>query len=93
MKRVGVRVDGDVQGVGFRWWAQTRGRRVGLTGSVQNLWGGGVELHLQGEDASVDAMVDELISRAPGGRRPGTVRSHSIERETVLPDEASFDVR
>lgn len=93
MKRVAVWVDGDVQGVGFRWWALNVGNRLGLTGTVQNLWDGRVELHVQGEDATVDRMVAEVTGRWPSMRRPGTVTSHVIAPEPVVEGESVFDVR
>ncbi len=92
MKRVGVWINGDLHGVGFRWWAQTLGRNMGLTGTVQNLWGGGVELHIQGDDEVVDKMVAEATSRTPAGRRPGVVTVHVVEPEAVLEGESGFEI-
>ena len=40
---------GRVQGVGFRWQAHRICLSLGLTGYVQNLWDGRVEMEAQGE--------------------------------------------
>ena len=36
-ERVGFRVQGKVQGVGFRMWVRYTGTQLGLRGSVRNL--------------------------------------------------------
>ena len=40
---------GQVQGVGFRYRATNAARANGLTGWVDNLWDGRVEMEVQGE--------------------------------------------
>ena len=92
MKRVGVWVDGAVQAVGFRWWAQNGARQLGLTGSAVNHYDGRVELHLQGPDAAVDEMVRRLTEPSEAMRRPGYVESSRVEREPVVAGEAGFRV-
>ena len=37
MHRAIIRVDGRVQGVGFRWWASDQARELGLVGRAENL--------------------------------------------------------
>lgn len=93
MKRVAVWVEGNVQGVGFRWWGQGLAQRLGLTGSVRNLYDGRVEFHLQGPDEQVDEMVARLTGSASWPRRPGHVASYEVAAERVVPDEASFNIR
>ena len=51
-------ITGQVQGVGYRHWAMTTGRRLGLTGWVRNRTDGSVEALIVGEDAAIGAMID-----------------------------------
>lgn len=51
---------GRVQGVGFRFQACRIARSLGLTGYVQNLWDGRVELEAQGEENQVWDLVSAL---------------------------------
>jgi acylphosphatase len=55
---VEVRVSGRVQGVSFRWEAQQRAERLGLTGWVRNEPDGSVAAHLEGPVSAVESMVD-----------------------------------
>lgn len=91
MKCVTLRVEGQVQGVGFRWWAKRAAERRGLVGSVVNLPDGAVEMCLQGPDADVDALVAEATGPA-GGSRPGRVRAFALNRTPVDPARTSFEV-
>ncbi len=51
---------GRVQGVGFRFQACRIAQGLGLTGYVQNLWDGRVELEAQGEERVIWALVSML---------------------------------
>ncbi|NBH73245.1 acylphosphatase [Clostridiaceae bacterium] len=51
---------GRVQGVGFRYQACRIARGLGLTGYVQNLWDGRVELEAQGEEPVIWDLVSAL---------------------------------
>ncbi|HMC56437.1 MAG TPA: acylphosphatase [Gemmatimonadaceae bacterium] len=61
-----VRVTGIVQGVGFRWFARERARRLGLDGWVRNLADGSVEVLATGESGQLQLLRDEL-QRGPDG--------------------------
>ena len=54
---VDVTVSGRVQGVAFRYYAQTAARRLGVAGWIRNEPDGSVAAHLEGEASAVDAMV------------------------------------
>ncbi len=69
--RVSAVVLGRVQGVGFRWAAQDRARRLGLVGWARNLPDGGVEVVAEGPRAG----CAELVSWLRGGQTPGRVAS------------------
>lgn len=57
-KRVHVFVSGQVQGVFFRAECASKARRAGLGGFVRNLPDGRVEAVFEGDQASVDALVE-----------------------------------
>jgi acylphosphatase len=57
-KTVKLRIEGRVQGVGYRFWLDREARRRGLTGWVRNRYDGSVEALLNGDDSSVEAVID-----------------------------------
>ncbi|MGH3621018.1 MAG: acylphosphatase [Sciscionella sp.] len=63
-------VHGDVQGVGFRWWARSRALELGLIGRAANLADGRVEIVAEGSTADCAALLAALRS----ADTPGTVR-------------------
>jgi acylphosphatase len=58
MIRRRVIVHGFVQGVGFRYTARLEAARVGVAGWVRNRADGTVEAEIEGDEASVTAMLD-----------------------------------
>lgn len=92
LARAVVRVDGRVQGVGFRWWVAREAGRRGLTGSATNEWDGSVVVDAQGLPDDVDALVDLLTgTRTPG--RPGHVSTWHVERRPVDENLTDFTTR
>lgn len=73
----GYRVEGRVQGVGFRWWTRKTATSLGLRGRVRNLSDGAVEVRAAGPADALDTMEAELR----GG--PGPADVTSIERFEV----------
>ena len=51
---------GRVQGVGFRYHAMYGARNHGLTGWVENLPDGSVEMEVQGPAAAIDRMILDI---------------------------------
>lgn len=51
---------GQVQGVGFRYRATNAARANGLTGWVDNLWDGRVEMEVQGDPIEIEQMLQEI---------------------------------
>ena len=51
---------GRVQGVGFRYSAIYLARPLGLTGWVENLWDGRVEMEVQGDEDAITQILKEL---------------------------------
>ena len=54
------RFTGEVQGVGFRYYARAAAQHLGLTGWVANNWDGSVTLEAQGERAALDELVPTI---------------------------------
>ncbi|ABW10597.1 acylphosphatase [Parafrankia sp. EAN1pec] len=67
MVRLTARVEGLVQGVGFRDYVRTKGRRLGLVGSATNLPDGAVAVIAEGERGACEALLELLVT----GHTPG----------------------
>jgi acylphosphatase len=63
-----ARVEGRVQGVGFRYSCLYEGRRLGLSGWVRNSPDGSVEVWAEGTAAKLDALVAWLRHGPPYAR-------------------------
>ena len=73
-------VHGDVQGVGFRWWARARALELALVGHARNSVDGRVEIVAQGAADAVDRL-HELLTEVPSTtRRPGRVTQVVVQR-------------
>ena len=46
--------------MGFRYTSCYLARPLGLTGWVKNLWNGDVEMEVQGDEASMERLVERL---------------------------------
>jgi acylphosphatase len=61
MKQLRVlKIEGKVQGVGYRFFATRVARRLGLKGTIQNLRDGSVEAWVEGDAARIDEWIREL---------------------------------
>lgn len=60
MKRYRFVVSGTVQGVGFRYFAQSTARRLDLTGWVRNAGDGSVEGEVQGAETACSSFFEKL---------------------------------
>jgi acylphosphatase len=76
-ERVGFKVQGRVQGVGFRMWVRSTGTQLGLRGSVRNLKDGSIELNVAGPSEAVAALERRLSQGPPGAKVTGVVRTPS----------------
>ncbi len=63
-----VRVQGRVQGVGYRYFAVGAARNLGLMGAVANLSDGSVEVVVEGEEEVVRTFLDRLREGPPASR-------------------------
>ncbi len=64
VKRLHVRVEGEVQGVGFRYGTYRQAIALGLNGWVRNLPDGSVEAEFEGDPLSLERML-EWCRRGP----------------------------
>lgn len=87
VRTVRVRIQGRVQGVGYRYWTEQAAAGLGLSGWVRNLRDGSVEAVFSGERAKVGAMIE----RCRAGPPPAVVASVEVEDLTLAPP-AGFEV-
>ncbi|VVB67969.1 Acylphosphatase [Candidatus Norongarragalina meridionalis] len=80
MKRAEIRVFGDVQGVFYRSFVETRARMNNIVGWVKNESDGSVSIVAEGEDADAERFVKAIQVR------DGT---RHVERTQVIWSEAS----
>ncbi|MBQ3646846.1 MAG: acylphosphatase [Synergistaceae bacterium] len=80
-------VRGRVQHVGFRYWTCEQAERLGLTGTVENLFDGSVEVYFQGLPENVKAMKEKLKR----GSSMALVRQIFFYKERVKDDETYFE--
>ena len=85
-KRIHCIIRGKVQGVGFRSFAVSHASEYGLTGSVDNLYDGSVELYAQGKADDLRRYLGTIRK----GNRFIRVKQIDVEETEVIPGETSF---
>lgn len=88
-----IRVNGRVQGVGYRAALQRAAREHGVSGWVRNRADGSVEALLQGSAQAIEALIDWARNGPPGARVTSVAdmgAETTVERE---PAHASFEIR
>jgi acylphosphatase len=80
-----LRIEGRVQGVGYRDWILREAQRLGLDGWVRNLVDGSVQALVAGDEAAVEALLT-LCRRGPLMARVDAI----TEEFTAPPDEQGF---
>ena len=63
-----VSVTGRVQGVFFRAWMREQAVALGVTGWVRNCPDGRVDSHIEGDDASVEELINRLRTGPPAAK-------------------------
>ena len=81
-----LRIEGRVQGVGFRYEMQSKARQLGLTGWVRNRYDDSVEAVVCGDNMR---EIAELISWARRGPRLAQV-TQLLVSETEVPMQDGF---
>lgn len=88
-QRLTARVEGKVQGVGYRWWVRGRANQMGLTGWVMNdADERGVTVVAEGPAEALDAL-ELLLREGPAAAR---VDSLAASREPASGEFRSFDI-
>ena len=78
---------GDVQGVGFRFRSYYIAQSLGLTGWVENMWDGRVEMEVQGSESA----VQELLARI---RQQRWIDVTDVEMSDIpCVEESEFHIR
>ena len=86
--RVVALVEGQVQGVGYRWFVRQTATARGLAGAATNLPDGRVEVVLEGPEDDVAAVLDEVT----GPRAPGSVSGVRQHRDDAVQGMRGFTV-
>lgn len=86
---VRIRVDGHVQGVGFRYFTQRQANNLGLSGYVRNAADGSVEAEAWGEQVALERFA-ELLQKGPG---TGRVEHCTIDWLTTTSPADEFQIR
>lgn len=89
MKRVHIRVFGDVQGVGYRFNVIEETRNLNLLGWVRNTPSGGVEIVAEGEKTSLEKLI-EWCDEGPTFSR---VENVDVEWQKYTGEFSTFDVK
>ncbi|HEB12593.1 MAG TPA: acylphosphatase [Actinobacteria bacterium] len=84
-----IRVEGHVQGVGYRAFAQRQAVQLGISGHAANRSDGLVEIIAQGDKGSVEAFLNILRE----GPDPGTVRKLTTIERTPVATHDGFKIR
>ena len=83
-----LRIEGRVQGVGYRAWMVREARRLGLSGWVRNRPDGSVEAVIAGPEPAVRALLT-ACRRGPIAARVDRI----VEDFAELPEGEGFDQR
>ncbi|ACA86093.1 acylphosphatase [Shewanella woodyi ATCC 51908] len=84
MKRVLINVQGKVQGVCFRRFAQSKANELGITGYVVNNENGSVNILAQGAYPAVDNLIDWCDKGSPQAQVDKVYVQEDEENEIYL---------
>ena len=63
-----ARIEGRVQGVGYRFFVQSLAEELRLTGSVRNMPNRSVRVEAEGPREVLEALIEDLREGPPGAR-------------------------
>lgn len=76
-KAIHIRVQGRVQGVGFRYHTRAKALETGVTGFVRNLSDGSVYIEAEGEESALE-IFKLWVSKGPSWANVTKVQSSSV---------------
>ncbi len=89
MKRMEIRIFGDVQGVGFRSFVKRKADSNFLKGFVKNLPDGSIEIVAEGTEKNLENFL-QAISKGPLFGNVSTVETKRVEASGLF---IGFEVR
>ncbi len=87
--RLHARVEGRVQGVGFRYFVLDNAQPLGITGWVRNRWDGSVEVLAEGAKNN----LENLLTAIRRGPRRHTTTDVQVEWHDATGEFTSFRIR
>ncbi len=82
MNEIEISISGKVQGVGFREFAKKRADELEITGYIQNIEDGSLEMIAQGNKESLEIFIEECRK----GPMFATITDFKVEWHTQLQD-------
>lgn len=89
VKRFHARVEGRVQGVGFRYFVSQAASELGVRGWVRNRWDGSVELVAEGAPEALAKLAAALRK----GPRSSVVTDVNLDWEEPKREFGGFNIR
>lgn len=89
MVRYSIIVSGRVQGVGFRYFAQTVASMINLTGYARNCDNGNVELEVQGDETIILKFMEKLRK----GNGFCLIKDFSMKAIPIVKNENKFKIK
>lgn len=89
MKRMEIKVFGDVQGIGFRFFAKRKAESLFLKGYAKNLPDGSVEIVVEGSEENLEKFLI-AISKGPAFGNVSAVETKRLEATGLF---IGFEVR
>ncbi|MCX7919514.1 MAG: acylphosphatase [bacterium] len=81
-------IQGRVQGVGYRFYAERIANQLGVKGYVKNLWNGEVEVLAQGDKPTLELFLTKLRE----GPRLAKVTDIKVEWQPITETYSTFDI-
>jgi acylphosphatase len=84
-----IRIEGRVQGVGFRAATRKQATLYQITGYVRNCSDGSVEICAQGKEKDLDAFLEGIRTRSG----VGSIKECRVDRHHPKERYSSFEIR